>query len=174
MADHLVLYRLAPAAEVPDDAWRTRLQWTAAFVGTAGLDDDFVHLSTAEQVVGTADAYFSGRQDVTLLCYSVQTMREEADLDVRWEAAAPPPGASARAGEFPHVYGGAIPYACLASPPALLTLGPDGKHAFPQLGPSVAAAAAVLGAKAEEEEEEDMYHDSDGSYDGCAATGMYG
>ena len=44
-----VVYRLALRSEVPEDAWRTRLQWIAAFVGVPGLDDGFIHCSTAEQ-----------------------------------------------------------------------------------------------------------------------------
>ena len=86
------LYRLALAAEVPDDAWRTRLQWATVFAGVAGLDDQFIHLSTAEQVSRTAEAYFAGKDDVMLLRFSVETIREEADLDIRWEAAAPASG----------------------------------------------------------------------------------
>ena len=82
-----VLYRLALAAEVPDDAWRTRLQWISAFKGVAGLDDQFIHLSTAAQVVGTAEAYFAGKSDVMLLCFTVESMKEEADLQVKYEPA---------------------------------------------------------------------------------------
>lgn len=170
---HEDLYRLALAAEVPEDAWRTRLGWTTAFVGVPGLDASFVHLSTAEQVAGTAAAYFAGKTDVLLLSFSAESMREEADLDIRWEAAAPMPGESARDGEFPHVYGGAIPFACLAAQPALLALGPDGKHVLPPLG-SVAVAAAEAARHAEEPEDNVSSDDDYGEYDGCAATGIYG
>ncbi len=133
-----VIYRLARLAEVPDDAWRTRLDWTALYKGVAGLDDHFLHCSTAEQAIGTAAAYFAGATDVVLLAFSVSLLRE-ADLEVRWEDAAPTPGVEKRDGDFPHVYGGAIPYACLAAPPAALALGPDGKHLFPMFRTLAAA-----------------------------------
>jgi len=122
------LFRLTLAAEVPKDAWRNRLEWTSGFKGTTGLDDRFIHLLSAEQVAG-AVAAFDGKADVMLLRFSVDIMRE-ADLDLRWEA------------DEPHIYGGLIPYACLAAPPALLALGNDGKHVLPPLGRPAAAAAA--------------------------------
>lgn len=172
------LFRLASAAEVPDDAWKTRLQWTSSYKGIAGLDDKFMHLSTAEQVVSTAELYFNGRSDVVLLRFSVESMREEADLEVRWEDSKPAPGVIKRDGAFPHVYGGQIPYACLVGPPALLELGPDGKHVFPLMGAAAAAAAEAESLKADDNEGVDEavergMDDEDG-YDGCAATGMYG
>ena len=34
--DPEVLYALAPAADVPDDAWKTRLAWTGAQAPTSG------------------------------------------------------------------------------------------------------------------------------------------
>ena len=53
-----------------------------------------------------------------------------------------------------------------------------GSVASPSVSASTAAAgAAAAGAGAADmkgEAEEDMFHSSDGSYDGCAATGMYG
>ena len=129
------LYRLALRAEVPEDAWKKRLQWKSSFTGLTGLDDVFIHLSTADQVAGTAAAYFAGKTDVMLLRFAVKLMREEANLDIRWEAAVPlRPGEKSREGKFPHIYGGPIPFACLAAPPVLLALDSDGKHVLPPLG----------------------------------------
>mmetsp|Transcript_17016 Transcript_17016/g.43710 ORF Transcript_17016/g.43710 Transcript_17016/m.43710 type:complete len:179 (+) Transcript_17016:87-623(+) len=170
------LYRLALAAEVPDDAWASRLQWTTAYKGVPGLDDQFLHLSTAEQVVSTAALYFGGKTDVILLSFSVESM-EEADLQIRWEDAAPPPGSTTRGGAFPHVYGGAIPYACLSSKPAILALDPDGKHIFPTLGQAAATTAALVASSFADKESADCVDrgmDDEDGYDGCAATGMYG
>ena len=137
MSDADEVYRLASSAEVPEDAWHTRSKWIAGYVGVPGLDEEFIHCSTAEQVVGTAGAYFAGKTDLVLLVFSVELMCEEADLEVRWEDAAPAPGIKQRDGEFPHVYGGPIPYACLVSPPVLLGLDPGGKHVFPPFGPKM-------------------------------------
>ena len=163
------LFRLSHVADVPEDAWKSRLQWTTCFKGVAGLDDKFMHLSTAEQIAGTAAAYFAGRNDVMLLRFSVESMVEEADLKVRWESAAPPPGEKSRDGEFPHVYGGPIPFACLAAPPALLALDADGKHVLPSLGPAV---EADIERSADEAVERGM--DDEDGYDGGAARGMWG
>lgn len=173
-AAHSELYRLALAAEVPEDAWRTRLQWTTVYKGVGGLDDKFFHLSTAEQVVGTAAAYFNGKTDVMLLRFSVDTMQEEADLDIRWEAAEPPPGSTVRDGEFPHVYGGPIPWACLTAQPALLALDADGKHIFPPIGAAAVAkvSRAYKGAEVDDAIERGM--DDEDGYDGGAARGMWG
>ena len=163
------LYRLSLSAEIPEDAWRTRLQWTSCYKGVAGLDDHFLHLSSADQVEGTAAAYFAGKADVMLLRFSSAVMREEADLDIRWEAA------STRDGDFPHVYGGYIPFACLTAPPVVLALGPDGKHILPSLGPL--SAAATEDKTADDDGADDCIErgmDDEDGYDGCAATGMYG
>ena len=161
MADDSTVYRLALKAEIPDDAWKTRLQWVTAYVGVVGEDDNFVHVFTKEQLVQTAMTKFPGKDDVMLLQFSTTSLREEADLDVRWED------------DHPHVYGGPIPFACLVSPPEVLALDTDGKHLFTQLGLGN-AAASVVGSGQRLEDEEDHYISSDDDYDGCGATGMYG
>ena len=98
-----------------------------------------------------------------LLKFSSTSMREEADLDIRWEDG------------FPHVYGGPVPFACLVSPPELLALNADGKHDLTQLGlGGNAATSASAGSGHRLEDEEDHYISSDDDYDGCGATGMYG
>lgn len=152
------LYRLALTADVPEDAWKTRLQWTTCYTGSPGLDDAFMHLSTAEQIAGTAEAYFTGRTDVLLLRFSAESMQEEADLTIKWE------------GAFPHVYGGPIPFACLTAPPVLLELGADGKHVLPPLGPPV---EPEIERSAGGDAVDRGMNDEDG-YDGGAARGMYG
>ena len=132
-SDNAQLYRLARAAEVPDDAWSGRLTWTQCYRGTKGLDDKFIHLSTAQQVGGTAEAFFAGAADLLLLSFSAERLIEEADLKIKYEAVE---GAE---GLYPHAYGGWLPYACLTAPPAKLELGEDGKHVLPPLGPRLAA-----------------------------------
>ena len=155
------VYRLALASEVPNDAWKTRLQWTTVYKGVKGLDDKFIHCSTAEQLSTIAESNFAGKSDVMLLRFSVETMAEEADLKVVMEGA-------------PHVYGGAIPYACLGGPPVLLELGPDGKHMIPQLGAAAAEEEAIKDAAREEEEGIERGFDDEDGYDGGAARGMWG
>ena len=141
--DHEILYKLAPAAEVPEDAWRTRLGWTTAFVGDGS---SCITLLTPEQVAGAAEGpAFAGKADIMLLSFTVETMIEEADLKVKFESGAA------------NVYGGPIPYACLHAMPATLKLA-DGKLVVPPLGK--AALAGVLGDQVDVEE--DNSSDDDG------------
>lgn len=125
-----------------------RLEWTSSFAGIAGLDDQFIHLLSAEQVAG-AVAAFEGKADVMLLRFSVDIMRE-ADLELRSDA------------DELHMYGGPIPYACLAAPPALLALGDDGKHVLPPLGPAPAAAAAAGRVEVADDNSDDFSDGMDG------------
>lgn len=163
--DDDVLYRLASASTVPDDAWRMRLQWMSAF---AGENDTFVQLSTGAQLADEAEARFAGKADVMLLCFSVDSMRDEADLKIRWESD------ESASGPFPKIYGGAIPYACLAAQPALLALGPDGKHEIPALGVAAAAASSALPGQAVKAQEDDFYVSGDDEYEdvGCNPGGF--
>ena len=66
-------------------------------------------------------------------------METEADLKIKYEAAEPP-----AAGEYPHAYGGPIPFACLTTAPVLLELGADGKHVIPELGALSSGAHEAL------------------------------
>ena len=127
MADAELLYKLTPADTVPEDAWKTRNQWTGAFVEKGKA---FISLQTAEQLAGVAEASFAGRADVKLLIFVAEKLREEADIAIKFEAAESEKGGS---GEFAHAFGGPLPYACLKSEPVTLELA-DGKHVFPLMG----------------------------------------
>ena len=77
------------------------------------LRDGFIHLSTAEQLGGTAAKHFTGQEDLLLIAFDADHMGDA----LRWE--------ESRGGAlFPHFYGrletGA---ACWVRP---LPLGPDG------------------------------------------------
>lgn len=66
-----------------------------AYAADSLASEGFIHCSTAEQVLATADRYFRGRRDLVLLC--IQTGRVEAEI--RCENLE---GGTAL---FPHVYG---------------------------------------------------------------------
>jgi len=133
-----ILYKLAFSSSIPEDAWRTRLQWTSAFLGDQSTN--FITLLTAAQLAGAAEAApFAGRDDVMLLSFKVESMREEADLQVKYEAAESESGGS---GAFVHVYGGGIPYACLHAAPATLEVA-DGKLVFPPMGSALGGSNEV-------------------------------
>lgn len=83
------------------------------------LRDGFIHLSTSEQLAGTAAKHFANRKDLLLICY----MTEGLGDSLRWEAS--------RGGAlFPHVYGALKTGDAHWVKP--LPLGSDG-HIFPAL-----------------------------------------
>ena len=153
MAECPVLYKLALSADVAGDAWQTRLGWTSAFQGDKA--SSFINLFTADQLAGAAETSFAGKSDVMLLSFTVESMREEADLEVKFEAAE---SASGGAGVHAHCYGAYIPYACLHAKPALLQMNDNGQHIFPLLGAALAAANAAT-------REEERANDSDAATD---------
>lgn len=70
------------------------------------IADGYIHLSTAEQVAGTLDAHFAGREDLFLAAVDLDAAGEA----VRWE--------SSRGGVlFPHLYARLAKALVLASGP---------------------------------------------------------
>ena len=129
-----VLYALCDTADVPADAWKNRLTFVDVYKGKG--TKNFITLLTGDQLAKAAATSFAGKTDTMLLSFKVESMREEADLKIKYEAAESEAGGS---GEYVHVYGGFIPYACLYAMPKVLLLdesvGPNlGKHMLPQLG----------------------------------------
>ncbi len=81
--------------------------------------DGFIHLSTAQQLQGTADTHFAGRDNLVLVAFNDDDLSET----LRWEAS--------RGGQlFPHVYGTLDTGDARWTKP--LPLGPDG-HVLPGL-----------------------------------------
>ena len=74
MSDDESLYRLVLAADIPEDAWRTRLGWTTAFQGDKARS--FINLYTADQMAAACQSLFAGKQDVMLLAFIVDSMRD--------------------------------------------------------------------------------------------------
>ncbi|MBC8092174.1 MAG: DUF952 domain-containing protein, partial [Pseudonocardia sp.] len=79
---------------IPTAAWRECLAAGAVAPTVA----EFVHLSTAEQVVLPAGRLFAGRPDLLLLVID----SERIGVPVRWEPGLPTDPAELR---FPHAYG---------------------------------------------------------------------
>ncbi len=110
-----IIYKISPAGE-----WRAA-EAAGTFEGAAiDLADGFIHFSTAEQVVETAEKHFTG-QDGLLLAAIDGTALGSA---LKYE---PSRGGAL----FPHLYG-TLPMSAVkwAKP---LPLGDDGKHVFPPL-----------------------------------------
>lgn len=81
-----------------------RDMWEAAAPGgqyrPLSLDSDgFIHCSTVQQTVATANQFFTAQQGLVLLCIDTAKLTAE----VRYEA--PACGGDQRAELFPHIYG---------------------------------------------------------------------
>ena len=97
--------------------WQDSLK-TGSYLGSYDdLRDGFIHLSTSEQLDGTAAKHFAGRNDLLLICYRTTDLEDT----LRWE---PSRGGAL----FPHVYGALKTGDAQWVKP--LPLGPDG-HIFP-------------------------------------------
>ncbi len=87
------------------------------------LDEEgFIHCSMAEQVRGTADAFYRGRTDVVLLAIDPQRITSPIRVEVPADR---PEG-------FPHIYGPIDLDAVVAATP--LVLGPEDLLELPPLG----------------------------------------
>lgn len=78
-----------------DSRWADAARRGEGYVSDDYATDGFVHCSTADQVMATANLYYAGRRDLVLL---------EIDADALGEALVWEPGAGERAELFPHVY----------------------------------------------------------------------
>jgi uncharacterized protein (DUF952 family) len=111
------IYKICPA-----QLWR-EAQQAGVFRGAPpDLRDGFIHFSTAGQVVETAAKHFAGAADQVLVAIDAARLGE----GLKWEPS--------RGGDlFPHLYGPLSLQAVLWAVP--LSLGPDGRHVFPELKP---------------------------------------
>ena len=111
----VTIYKICPAA-----LWR-EAERSGAFHGSAvDRRDGFIHFSTADQVVETAEKHFSGEHDLVLVAVEASRLGER----LRWE---PSRGGAL----FPHLYG-ELPLSAVHRVEAV-RLGPDGRHVFPEL-----------------------------------------
>jgi len=96
---------------------------TAGLFSGAGIDlsDGYIHFSTAAQAPETAEKWFAGRDDLTLVAVEADAL----GADLRWE---PSRGGAL----FPHLYAALPMTAVRWSRP--LPLGPDGAHRFGSFG----------------------------------------
>jgi uncharacterized protein (DUF952 family) len=98
-------------------------EWRAAeasgvFAGAAvDRADGYIHFSTAAQAPGTAEKWFGGRDDLTLVAIDADALGAQ----LRWE---PSRGGAL----FPHLYGELPLTAVVWSRP--LPLAEDGRHRF--------------------------------------------
>ena len=90
-----------------------------SYVGSSqDLKDGFIHFSTLEQIVKSAEKHRAGQNNLILLTVDPKTLGKR----LKWEP-------SRSGAVFPHLYGTLSLKAVLRADP--LRLGPDYKHIFP-------------------------------------------
>ncbi len=109
-----IVYKILGAAE-----WQAALARGAYAGSPDDARDGFIHLSTAEQLAGTAAKYFRDKPDLVLV--ALDTARFGPTL--KWE---PSRGGAL----FPHLYGALDPG--LAASVVPLPLSPDGVPQLPE------------------------------------------
>jgi uncharacterized protein (DUF952 family) len=111
------IYKICPAS-----AWR-EAERQGTYRGSADdARDGFIHFSTASQVRGTAEKYFSGQKGLFLIAVDAAALGNS----LQWEPA--------RGGElFPHLYG-ELEFDAVISV-IDLPLRSDGSHTIPELMP---------------------------------------
>lgn len=108
-----VVYKLVPA-----DVWSDALSTGRIEPADIDLQDGYIHLSTAEQVLETARLHFAGAADLVALEIDLSKVTGQ----IRYEVA-PKRGAA-----FPHLYGDLD----VAAVRRAISLRPiDGGYAFP-------------------------------------------
>ncbi len=111
-----IIYKIAPRT-----LWEEALEKGVFEGAPIDLADGFIHFSTAEQARETAAKHFAGQADLLLIAVDDGVFGDAMRYEVSRGGAL-----------FPHLY------ATLPVSAALwvkeLPLGPDGRHAFPDLG----------------------------------------
>ena len=112
-----LVYKILPRAE-----WQAA-QEHGLFEGSAvDRQDGYIHFSTQDQMRETAAKHFAGQNDLVLVAVDDGALGDA----LRYEPS--------RGGDlFPHLYGH-LPISAV-SWVRPLPLGPDGRHAFPDLAP---------------------------------------
>ena len=115
--ERMLIYKLLDSGE-----WEAA-QRAGRYVGSAvDLHDGFIHFSTATQVRGTAEKYFSGQKGLFLIAVDAAALGDS----LKWEPA--------RGGVlFPHLYG-ELEFDAVISV-IDLPLRSDGSHTIPELMP---------------------------------------
>jgi uncharacterized protein (DUF952 family) len=110
-----ILYKICPAK-----LWR-EAERAGVFHGSeVDRRDNFIHFSTATQVVETAARHFASQNDLLLIRVDAGTLGSA----LKWE---PSRGGAL----FPHLYARLDLAAVISVEP--LPLGPEGRHVFPPL-----------------------------------------
>jgi uncharacterized protein (DUF952 family) len=111
------IYKILSATE-----WRAA-ERTGVYSGSAvDQRDGFIHFSTAEQLIETAQRHFSGQPDLVLVSVDAAALGDR----LKWE---PSRGGAL----FPHFYGELATTAVRRVDPR--PLDAQGRHVFPQLLP---------------------------------------
>lgn len=112
---HTTIYKIAP-----ETLWR-EAEAKGRFTGApVDLADGFIHFSTREQAIETAQKHFAGQQNLLLVAVDAGALGEKLVFE-------PSRGGAL----FPHLYA-EMPLSAVKWVKPLL-LGPDGGHVFPDM-----------------------------------------
>lgn len=112
---------------IPRDMWKSA-EIARQFDGApVDLADGYIHFSTAQQVVETAEKHFGGKANLLLVAFDAEMF----GADLKWE---PSRGGAL----FPHLYAALDPHYAVETWD--LPLNEAGQHVFP---PSVLAARGL-------------------------------
>ena len=114
---HATIYKITP-----ETLWRTA-EIEGCFTGApVDLNDGFIHFSTREQAIETAERHFNGQDGLLLVAVDASALGEKLIFE-------PSRGGAL----FPHLYA-EMPLSVVkwVKP---LPLGADGKHEFPDMEP---------------------------------------
>lgn len=100
------------------ETWENALR-TGGYTADSLATEGFIHASTRQQVIGTANAYYAGQHGLVLL----EIAAAKVQAEIRYELA--PNG-----GLFPHIYGALDPAAVTRVLP--FEPGSEGTFAWPE------------------------------------------
>ncbi|MCI4665731.1 MAG: DUF952 domain-containing protein [Neomegalonema sp.] len=109
----MLVFKISPAAD-----WLEAEQLGRFEGAPIDLQDGFIHLSTASQVVETAAKHFAQQSELLLIAFEAEALGDA----LKWE---PSRGGAL----FPHLYRSLDPAEALWAAP--LPIGADGAHIFP-------------------------------------------
>lgn len=104
----------------PKNLWQEALEKGVFSGASIDLQDGFIHLSTAEQAIGTAAKHFAGQNDLLLIAIEEAVLGDALKYEV-----------SRNDDLFPHLYGTFSPDQIAWVKP--LPLDANGNHVFPEI-----------------------------------------
>jgi uncharacterized protein (DUF952 family) len=107
-----IIYRIVPSSD-----WQLTLENGLVPLGPTDKRDGFVHMSTEQTLIETANLYFKPSDEPVVL----EVVVEKLEAELKWE-----PAASRGGMLFPHLYAAGIPLAAIRATVVLDHTDTDG------------------------------------------------